>query len=198
MLPTPKLPSEKHGSSAEPKQLTEDAATRETNAELEDKPSTPSPTVDAQTEAIPERSAGATESFEAESAGNTTNDKNAVRISKFEETPASEMSTSTDSASINGPTEAVETEYVDDKNITDEPKEQPSVKPTVELVENEYHIKKDGELAKDLIHFRSLDEPLGKFEADFLKESSPLSPKVEDDKPNEQSKALALVINIHL
>ncbi|KAG0567699.1 hypothetical protein KC19_7G154600 [Ceratodon purpureus] len=193
VLPTPNFQWEKHGSSTETKQLTEHAATRVIDPKLEDEPSTPSPTAEAETEGVPERSAGATEDFEAESAGKTMNDKNAVRISKFEETPASEMSTSTDLASKNVPTEALETEQVDEKNVTDETKEQPSTKPTVNLVQNEYRIRKDGGVAKDLIHFRSPDEPLGKFETDFVKVSSPVPVKEKDDKPNEQSQALALV-----
>ncbi|KAG0611198.1 hypothetical protein M758_7G123100 [Ceratodon purpureus] len=193
VLPTPNFQWEKHGSSTETKQLTEHAATRVIDPKLEDEPSTPSPTAEAETEAVPERSAGATEDFEAESVGKTMNDKNAVRISKFEETPASEMSTSTDLASKNVPTEALETEQVDEKNVTDETKEQPSTKPTVNLVQNEYRIRKDGGVAKDLIHFRSPDEPLGKFETDFVKVSSPVPVKEKDDKPNEQSQALALV-----
>jgi hypothetical protein len=180
----PNLLSKNHGGAGS-EQLTEDATTRKIHRELEDKPSTPTPTVEAQTDAIPERPAGANESSEAETAGKTMQDENALRKSKSEETTASESTTA--SASISVPTEAVETEHVDAKNDIGETKEQLSVKPTVELVQNEYNILKDGGVARDLIHFRSLDVPLGKLETDFVKEV--------DNQPNEQSEALALVIN---
>ena len=195
MPPIPNLISEKHGS-AEPKLLSEDAATRETHLELDDKASSPLETVEEQTDSIPERSAGANESFEAETVGKTMNDENAAIKSKYEETPESEPSIQ--SASINLPTETVEPVH-DEENDTGETMEQSLVKPIEDQVQNEYHIKKDGELAKDLIHFRSLDEPLGKFENDFVKESSSLPLQEMDDQPNEQSEALLpLVINMHL
>lgn len=180
--PSPNLLSKNHGSAGS-EQLTEDATTRNIHLELEDKHSTPSPTVEAQTNAIPERPAGANESSEAETAGKTMEDENGLRKSKSEETTASESTTA--SASISVPTEAVETEHVDAKNDIRETKEQLSVKPTMELVQNEYDILKDGGVARDLIHFRSLDVPLGKLETDFVKEV--------DNQPNEQSEALALV-----
>ena len=132
-----------------------------------------------------QRPAGVNESSEAETAGKTMEDENGLRKSKSEETTASESTTA--SASISVPTEAVETEHVDAKNDIGETKEQLSVKPTMELVQNEYNILKDGGVARDLIHFRSLDVPLGKLEMDFVKEV--------DNQPNEQSEALALVIN---
>lgn len=194
MSPTLNLRPEENGS-VEFKQLTEDAATSEMHLELEDKPSISSAMVEAQIDAIPERSAGPNDCSEAEGAGKTMNDENVVRKSRFEETPASE--TSADLALINVPTEGVETGHADEKNDAGETEEQPSMNPTEELVQNEYHIKTDGGLAKDLLHFRSIGEALGKFEMDVVKETASL-PFKEVDKPNEQSQAVALVINMHL